>query len=524
MAYGVNIVRSDNGGMLFTFLANSTPQEIPASRIYHGGKVTYNDPASRVEVVEHAYHYLSSVEEETLFDNTSSDAVSNALITFDKPVYTDSLRASSGTLTISSKGVNYAVVSGMGVLVGKPYVHTTKVVSADNPDAAKEKVVRVEDATLVTLTNSENVLLRVAEYYFNATTVENSIVVDTEKCGRRYAMLNAFYEYTSGFMAKMSTSVSSVKKATCEFIANYIPRGQGSSYTNVLILPDASGIWKVPQEVKDKAKPNIRVVLIGGGETGKAGGSGGSGETASTYAGGKGGAGGIGGAGGKGGKIYSITLDCTDVESFTFGRSGLNTFFKGGGYELNSANGVSSDTGFLEVFSGAVYALPGRAGQNGGAGGKGGYYPHNGTGNYPEAGESVTHNGTKYAGGAAGTRTMFTGAQVGLTAYMEIYVGAGGGSGAAVGSNGKKGSGAFGSANATGAAGVSGAKGDAATAIYGNGGNGGHGGSGGGGGGIVEWWNAEYSSLISKDQYSGGAGGAGGAGSAGYQGCVIIYY
>ena len=40
MAYGVNIVRSDDGGMLFTFLANSTPQEIPEGRVYHGGKVT----------------------------------------------------------------------------------------------------------------------------------------------------------------------------------------------------------------------------------------------------------------------------------------------------------------------------------------------------------------------------------------------------------------------------------------------------------------------------------------------------
>ena len=525
MAYGVNIVRNDNGGMLFTFLIDSTPQKIPSNRIYSGGKVTYNDPASRVEVVEHLYHFLESGAEETLFDNTSNNAVVNALIIFDKPVYPNSLRVlDGGNLTIADAGVNYAVVRGVGVLVGKPYIHTTKVVAIDNKDVVTEKIVRVEEATLVTLVNSENVLARLAEYYFNATVIENSIIVDTEKCGRRYEMINAFYEEVRGFISKMSTVVSSIKKAVCEIIADYTPNGHGASYTNIDILSEASGTWTVPEKVFEKAVPSIRVVLIGGGETGQAGGKGADGETASTYAGGAGGVGGVGGEGGAGGKIYSITIDCTDVKSFDFGRSGLNTFFKGGGHDLSSANGVSSDTGFLELFSGAVYALPGRAGQNGGAGGKGGYYPHNGTGNEPEAGESVSYNGTNYAGGAAGKRIQLDAEDYGLSSNMDIYVGGGGGSGAAVGTKGKRGDGKSGEINCQGGAGVKGANGDAVAAVFGSGGNGGHGGSGGGGGGIIEWYNSAYNSLISKSQEAGGAGGAGGAGSEGYQGCVIIYY
>ena len=527
MAYGVTIVRNDNGGMLFTYLANSTPQEIPSSRIYQGGKVAYDEPASRVEVVEHTYHYLASTEEEILFDNatTNSDAVTNAVITFDKPVYPDSLRVEGGgSLKISSSGVNYAVVSGVGVLVGKPYVHTTRLVSMDNEDAVKEKVVRVEDATLVTLANSENVLTRVAEYYFNATTVENAIIVETEKCGRRFTMENAFHEYTSGFISKMSTSVSSIKKAVCEIIQDYIPKAQGSAYTNVVVLPAASGTWTIPQAVFDKTSPNIRVVLIGGGEDGKAGSSGANGKDATTYAGGKGGIGGLGGLGGAGGKVYSTSIDCKGITKFTYGRSGKNTYFSGGGHSLNSNDGVSSETGFLEMFSGTVYALPGNAGQTGGAGGEGGYYPHNGEGVYPEAGEDVTHNGYTYSGGAPGERRLIKGSEVGITSYMSIYVGAGGGSGAAVGSNGKKGNGGLGNGNADGAPGVNGANGDPAASVYGNGGNGGHGGSGGGGGGITEWWNPEFNALISKSQHLGGIGGAGGEGSAGYQGCVIIYY
>ena len=190
----------------------------------------------------------------------------------------------------------------------------------DNEEAVIEKVVRVEEASLVTLVNSENVLARLAEYYFNATTIENSIIVDTEKCGRRYSLLNAFYEQTSGFMARMSTSVSSIKKAACELIADYVPKGQGSAYTNIVILPEGSGTWTVPEKVFEKDVPSIRVVLIGGGEAGTDGAAGEDGEAPeikpatttipASGEGGAGGAGGAGGLGGAGGKVFSTTIDC----------------------------------------------------------------------------------------------------------------------------------------------------------------------------------------------------------------------
>lgn len=524
MAYGVNIVRADNGGMLFTFLIDSTPQEISASRIYSGGKVTYNDPASRVEVVEHLYHFLESGEEETLFDNTSNDAVFNALITFDKPVYPDSLRVLDGGLIILDSGVNYAVVTGMGVLVGKPYVHTTKVVAIDNEEAVIEKVVRVEEASLVTLVNSENVLARLAEYYFNATTIENSIIVDTEKCGRRYSLLNAFYEQTSGFMARMSTSVSSIKKAACELIADYVPKGQGSAYTNIVILPEASGTWTIPEKVFEKAVPSIRVVLIGGGEAGTAGSAGEDGETAdvdntrvpASGEGGAGGAGGAGGFGGAGGKVFSTTVDCTGVSEFSYGRNGLNTYFRGGGNVLNSDLGVSSENGYLEIFSGTVYAMPGHDGQEGGKGGKGGLYPPPGYGEgyLAEQGEDVTYNSRTYYGGAGAPRKT-TDAP---SAANEIFHGGGGGGGASVGGGGK------GGAYQDGGSGAAGATGDNATALYGCGGNGGHGGGGGGGGGVWANYNWDYETWVVAVDGAGGSGGAGGAGSEGYQGCVIIYY
>lgn len=516
-SYGVNILRSDAGGMLFTILGNSAPDVIDEDVIYNEGDVDFGDPASRVEVTEHAYFYLDNVDEETVFDNTKSDAVTSSLIKFKQPIYPDSLRCSEGTLSIEAAGVNYAVVSGVGILVGKPYTHTTRIVARDNPNALTENVKRLPNATLVTVANSDNVLLRLSEFYFNATTFNSSIKLGNEKCGRRYVLHNAFGEKRTAFLSKISAAASSITKAQCEFIADYIPRAQGSTYSNVVILPDASGIWTVPQEVKDKDIPNIRAVLIGIGETGSPGTAGTKGETASTSSGGKGGKGGEGGAGGKGGKIYSITIDCTDIVNFAYGRTGVNTWLKGGGHDLSSANGASSSSGFLEQFSGTVYALPGRAGQPGGAGGKGGVYKHTGK-TSPADGESVQHNGRTYAGGKAGNFVI----TVIRKESNDGYGGPGGGGGAAVGSNG--GRGGEGYWDAVGGTGANGAAGDPAAAVYGSGGNGGHGGGGGGGGGLCENWNWLYNSVVGIGQRAGGSGGSGGAGSAGYQGCVIIYY
>ena len=106
VANGVNIVRQSTAELLFTFLANATPEEIPVARVYDEGRVKYGDAASRVEVTEHTYHYLSNVEEVTLFDNTRTDPVENTLVTFEMPVYPSSLRVTEGDLRILSSHVN----------------------------------------------------------------------------------------------------------------------------------------------------------------------------------------------------------------------------------------------------------------------------------------------------------------------------------------------------------------------------------------------------------------------------------
>ncbi len=516
MAYGVNIIKSESGDMLFTFLRDSEAEDIPESEVFYGGSMRYNDPASRVEVTEHAYHYIPTVETKTLFDNSTTDAVHAATVTFEDPIMTDTLETTGG-LKIHSAGVNYAVISGVGVLTGKPYTHTTKIVSADNPDAVNENVKRVEDATLVSLQNSENVLARLSQFYFNVDIVENDIVLNGERCGKRYNVLNGFYEETTGFISKMSSNISSIIRSRCEFIQNYTPVGAGATYTNCAILPEDAGSWEIPESVFKKEIPKIRVVLIGNGYSGEDGEDGEIGKAGDGNRGGDGGNGGAGGLAGSGGKIYSETYKVTsETKTLFYGRDLKgNSYIKGGLLNITSADGVSTPTGFLEVFSGNVFALPGTDGLSGSAGGKGGNLNPNGTGVTGDNGENFVADGQIWYGGICEGNYQITIAGSGNPAY----IGGGGGGGAAYGGNGSN----------TGYHGVGGKGADGApaaptTPLFGNGGNGGNGGGGGGGGGTLVIVNEEYGSEVGRIGYAGGDGGAGGDGSPGYQGCVIIYY
>jgi hypothetical protein len=534
VAYGVNITKSDIGGMLFTFLKAVDAEEIPNSRIFSGGDVTYGEPASRLEVIEHGFHYLSSVDYEVLYD-TQGEMTENTIVTFDRPIYAESLVVEEGgNLTISSYGTNFAVVSGTGILKGKPYVHTTKRLTVDNEEAITEKIVTIEEATLVTMANAENVLARLSAYYFHATTVTNSIKVDTERTGKRYIIENAFGEHTNAFLAKTSTRVSSFARADCEFVADYVPIAQGQAFgkRDILELTDAEQIWTVPDSVYEKDNPQIRVVLIGEGYDGENGQDGTAGEAIRGESGGAGGKGGKGGAGGKGGKILSGTIDCSNLAFLRYGKTGKNSWLYAGDDYYNSGNGASSSSGFVELFTGAVFALPGTDGVGGGDGGAGGTYPpiaQFGTATQGENGGDVEFNGETYKGGAAASRMMATGSQLGITSYMHVHYGGSGGGGAAAGSKGGDAVKGWAKVNGSNVWGKGGDGADALAAeptvtLYGSGGNGGSGGGGGGGAASEHWWNSAYTTLISVDSQGRGAGGKGSAGTKGYRGCIIIYY
>lgn len=536
-AFGVTILRNSNGDMRFSFLPDDEPIPIPNSRVFSVGSVNYDEPASRIEVVEHGYYYNEDVESIVLFDNTSGDEVTNSLVTFRQPIYVDTITAKTGSnITVHSAGVNYMIVSGVGVITGRPYVHTTKVVQKDNVENVLEKVVRVENATLVTLTNSENVLERIAQFYFNATTIKEDIKLEDERCGKRYHVKNAFMEDEVGFLARISSRVSSFTRASCEFVSGFKPVGQGATYTHRDILTGSTNFfreWNIPASVFEKDVPVIRVVLIGKGGKGGDGEDGEMGYAAEETRGGKGGKGGKGGLAGLGGRVLSKTINCTGISSFSY-RIRDDAVITIGDDVISSQNGVSSANGYYDQMSGVTYAKPGTPGLDGADGGNGGSRRAGGSAWYDTSG---TNGGSvnSYLGGAFAQPDTFDGDQAGMSAdYLFLLDGGGGGGGAAKGSAGGD---AYSRYNhetdpigtvawraSDGGAGANGASGDAALQIYGAGGNGGHGGGGGGGAGTQQAYNYEYHATIWSGGGNPGSGGSGGTGSNGYNGCILVFY
>lgn len=484
---GASLMKDTNGNPHIKYLRNIQTKTVSSDRIYIGGKLTYKTPATEVRVTEHSYYISPYDIEVSLFDNTDgSGTAENKLVTFDNPCH--DLTASEG-LTINSSGVNHAYVTGTGTLIGSEYTHATKVFSVPTGVEGETNVAEINKATLVSIVNSANVAARVSDYKATAEEVNCGIVLSTDglKPGSLITFTDPYDDTTTGFIADMNITMSGKPKADCMVIKNYTPSHFGNNYTKRHVLTGVNGT------ITFNHTGTVRVILIGGGQGGAGGESGA--DTRCDV----GGVGGAGGAGGSAGKIYVTDIDVTTGQQFSY-----NTGDGGTGGSAGSAGGLGGDTtfgtytsadgeiptnGFLDIFTGTVYATSGADGIDGGNGGNAG-----------EAGQSVSFKGTTYVGG-------------------EGYGNAGGG-GAAWGSNGgdyypdEEGSGGD-----TYDAGGNGANASRYT-VAANNGCGGMGGNGGGGGG--KQGNSDLGRCYTDPYHS--LGGTGSSGNAGGRGIILIYY
>lgn len=511
-AMGCAAQKDENGDLYIAPLFDDEYMVLPEDRIYTGGSVRYPKASTRVSIIEHAYIATVSDEATTLFEGDvpadpitapSGAAINGALVLFNGPMH--DLVIENGTILES--GVNYAVLGPAGgcKLTGQAYTHTTReIIRPETATNDTDNTYRVENATLVSVINSENVATRVASYYGSAKTISAGIVVDAERAGSVVQFNDPFGDQTKGIIASMDINMSNKLKANAEIVADYSPGSAGNFYTNFAILT-ASGSWAVPDGVT-----KIRVVLIGGGGGGEAGQAGEDGTKGSQNSYGTSGAGGAAGAGGSPGKVYIATIPVTAGQSLSvvIGAGGFGAEFggspgKGGASKIgaySSDDGFTpSNGGYVGLLADDVYALPGVSGIAGGGG-----QP-----NYSTR-PPVTYNGQTWSAGTPGEK---------VTDDDGYIVSGGLGGGAAVGADGGDGEDGTSSWGTL----IAGAGGPGATPVAadnatvpGSGGMGGHGGGGGGGGGgTSDGWGNDG---------SGGSGGNGGKGGDGAPGIVLIYY
>lgn len=514
-ANGIMIAKDENGDIRFKFISNKESISIPKERIYQGGQVDYPAFASAVDVTEHSFFALPTDQVVTVYDNTDgSETADHTFIAFrDAPLHD---LETTGTLVIEDSGVNWAIVTGTGILTGKQYTHSTRVMRlvAENASDQRENVVTLADGYLVNVTNSDNVARRLLAYYNSSKTAVITILDKGEKCGDLITGYDPYNEAISGFISsKRSIMSSMVVKSECEIITDYVPTGQGSNYTKAVVLT-GNGTWEIPPEVFEKEHPLIQVTVISGGHGGH---KGEDGEyKPSTFIGpNKETEGGEGGDPGPGGRVITVTIDCTGKTAFNYTcgeggeseQSGTDTVFD----EYSSGGGVPSPYGVANIFTGEVYGTTGA--EKGVKGGRG-------TGD--QFGPTVTYRGQSWSPGGPGKSISGSDKE-----GTRVSATGGRGGGAAVGANGGVGGdgdfydepdGTIFATGGQGGQGADGANGDDAI-VLGGGGNGGHGGGGGGHGGPAT------GSTSNRTSYgSSGTPGKGGLGGKGGPGVILIYY
>lgn len=515
-------LRTDlNGVLRIEPLWDGTASTISVDRSYSGGTVKYDSPISAVTVTEH--QYIAGTDEKELFSGTSQQG---DIITFSEPMH--SLTATG--FTILESGANYAKISsGSGSLKGKTYIHNTRLVTQTVTENAAENVKSVTDATLVSLVNSSAVAKRLADYYKCRETITNGIVSGQEKPGHVVSVYHPYdKKMVSACIVSLDTTMSGTLKSEMAALVGFLPpQPETTEYYDERVLLTGSGEW---ESVIDG---EIRVVVIGGGETGASGSAGSSAGISSqsksgssgSYSGSSAGQGGEGGEGGSGGKILIASLNVITGQKFQYAAAqpaGNSTFG-----ELSSASGETSVDGYYDLVTQTFFGRKGANGIKGGNGGSpgnngqavgdylGGYGINSKTVSQTKYGTSgtVTANGWGGGGAAQGANGATSAGEVYINLYGEFD------------SNDPSQSVVTLSGNCSGGGkGANGANGNDGE-NYGDGGDGGH---GGGGAGAVGTLSMSFSpSGKNPKTETGGAwatGGSAGAGGAGKPGCIIIYY
>lgn len=547
-AYGLTMIRAEDGTMMITYIFSSAPTKIPDALTYDGGSITIPDPAQRVEVVENSYQ-KAPPEYIDIFDNDGELTNGEYIVTFDKaPIQSFGSTIGSGTgLHIVASCPNAAIVTGAGVIRGVPYNHIKRTISKGASNADDGKTVKVDNAYMVTVDTSDALLNKLWKYYTQRRETEMDIVYSGENLAGNYEYMNPYREMEQGYLSEVKLSASAKAKHTAKFISGYTPPADDGRLSEYTFLT-GTGVWKVPEKVLQKENPTIRVILIGGGSGGDSGlkGKDGAAHKDLGALNTKRNAPGNDGNPGTPGKVYQITIEkdalksdyvyscghggaggdyCHSESDPNAGEPGGDTIFG----EYSSGNGTRIESGIKNLYTGKIYAKAESRGSR--YGGGSGY-------SIEMSGKIKRLAGEWTVAIRTGSSKVYNGGKVDISAPTFYWEGDGyrASIGAAAGDPGGAGAGEDG--KDPGKPSMSG--GVIRTGNGGNGGNstlkcesrmdnnrdaygyGGYGGYGGGGGGDTGFTKPGWPFGLKAG--TPGKGGYGGAGGDGSPGAIIIYY
>ena len=170
------VVDTSNSEVVKVFaLDDDVKQTVPLNRIMQGQNFADDETVTGVEVAVHSYKPITETID--VYDATESGTGQNIFVKFSEPLH--DLTISNGEIV--SRETNYAVINANSgcVLRGQQYEHTTQTRRKNNPVVLAseiEKVVAVDNATLVSQYNIDNVLEKCYNWLIKTNTTNLKIV------------------------------------------------------------------------------------------------------------------------------------------------------------------------------------------------------------------------------------------------------------------------------------------------------------------------------------------------------------
>lgn len=210
-AVGAVVDTSNSNSINVYKLNDEITQTISLERIMQGQNFGEETKVTAVEVTAHKYIPIN--ETVTVYDATESGTGQNIFVKFSEPLH--DLSITNGTIARSH--TNYAVINASAncTLTGQKYEHTQTVSTIKNPiltDTDTENIVSVQNATLVSSDNIDNVLERCYNYYSTNMQV-NLKIVDGKHRARYGEFKYGEFEYGKS-VDDVTTNVG--EKITCE--------------------------------------------------------------------------------------------------------------------------------------------------------------------------------------------------------------------------------------------------------------------------------------------------------------------
>ena len=177
------VVDTSNSDVIKVFaLEEDVKQTIPLNRIMQGQNFDDDETVTGVDVAVHSYKPIAETVD--VYDENESGTGQNIFVKFSEPLH--DLSITNGSFATDDDGnelkhTNYAVINANAgcVLRGQQYEHTTQTRRKNNPVVLAseiEKIVAIDNATLVSQYNIDNVLEKCYNWLIKTNTTNLKIV------------------------------------------------------------------------------------------------------------------------------------------------------------------------------------------------------------------------------------------------------------------------------------------------------------------------------------------------------------